>query len=131
MSHNNDTDKYEIKKVNGKGMGVFATQKINAGEMIISEQPLFKLTKIYTKVTEKIEDIKSELSQLTAEERELFLGLSDCQNPESPSVLTIYQTNALPLGKIFVVMISLTLSGLKLYRDVNIENNDLDSSVVL
>ncbi len=89
----------EIKKVAGKGLGVFATQKIHSGDLVFSEKPLFKLTKIYDNIHEKINDIESQLGLLTPKDRQLFLSLSDCHRPQSPTPLTIYQTNALPLGE--------------------------------
>ncbi len=94
----NGQTKCEIKKVDGKGLGIFASQKIHSGEMILCEEPLFKLTKTYTNISEKISDIETQLAQLTAQNRQLFFNLSDCHRPEAPSSLTIYQTNALPLG---------------------------------
>ena len=91
----------EIKKVVGKGLGIFASQKIHSGELILSEEPLFKLTKNYDNLPEKINDIESQLALLTPQNRQLFFSLSDCHRPQSPTSLTIYQTNALPLGKYF------------------------------
>ena len=98
MSNNSQT-KYNVKCINGKGLGMFANQNIQAGEMILSEQPLLKLTKEYTIVKEKQADIELELSRLTENEKKLFTDLSDCHSPSKPTYLTIYQTNALPLGE--------------------------------
>ena len=90
--------KYEIKKTEYRGFGMFATEKIQAGELIIKEEFIFKLCQQYSNVKQKLDDIEANLSSLSTEKRKTFFELSDCYQPNNPIALTIYQTNALPLG---------------------------------
>lgn len=90
--------KYAVRTTENKGYGMFATEKILAGTLVIEEQFLFKLCQHYTSVKQKMADIDKSLSSLTPEMQNTFYQLSDCHRPEKPTALTIYQTNALPLG---------------------------------
>ena len=64
--------KYEIKKTEYRGFGMFATEKIQAGELIIKEEFIFKLCQQYSNVKQKLDDIEANLSSLSTEKRKTF-----------------------------------------------------------
>lgn len=79
------------------GLGLFATQKYTAGDLVIEEKFIFELP-VYMCNTKKVNRAVESLNEAEAS---LFWALSDCQasegsRPTTPSAMGILRTNALP-----------------------------------
>ena len=73
---------FELKPSPGKGWGVFATRKIEQGDVILRERPLFTIQKSAEEVTE--EDLWMAFLQLKPDEGKQFQLLRDNGNASSP-----------------------------------------------
>lgn len=80
---------YEIKPSPGKGLGMFALRDIDVGELVASESPLVIATPFRC---------ESSVALLSADQKAIFYALTDVHDPDSPSPLGIFRTNALPLS---------------------------------
>lgn len=75
-------------------MGVIATHPIDAGELIISEAPLFTQTLVRSAST-----IAASLATKTPDEKRQYLNLTNCRKSAQYNPLRgIFETNALPCG---------------------------------
>jgi hypothetical protein len=84
-----------IAEVPGKGVGVFATQSITAGTMILSEKPMVVVPPF---VPQPELNILRQLQGLTADEKKAFFALRN-GHPDMKPVMGIMKTNAMPLGE--------------------------------
>ncbi|KAF1823199.1 uncharacterized protein K489DRAFT_380603 [Dissoconium aciculare CBS 342.82] len=81
-------------EVPGKGIGVFATQPIAAGVMILSEKPIVKVPPFSLDPNAKI---LQQLQARSKDERNAFFALAN-NYPDTTPVMGIVKTNAMPLG---------------------------------
>jgi len=84
---------FEIKEIEGKGMGVIATRDIKAGELILKEKPF-----VVWADEEDADDLEAILQKLTDRKREEFYAhhIANPYKGDRPS-LGIFKTNGLPL----------------------------------
>ncbi|KAL1857613.1 hypothetical protein Daus18300_010253 [Diaporthe australafricana] len=66
---------FELRPSPGKGWGAFATRKIQTGDLILKERPLFVIRKHHQYITEL--DVRAGFQQLSSREKQQFLGLLD------------------------------------------------------
>lgn len=84
-------DKYiEVKSTPDRGLAVFASRKIKAGTLILSEQPLLSLCK------DEEDDhsaVEREFSKLNRANQKRYLKLFDAEKSRMPRVASIYYSN--------------------------------------
>jgi hypothetical protein len=84
-------DKYvEVKSTPDRGLAVFASRKIKAGTLILSEQPLLSLCK------DEEDDhsaVEREFSKLSRANQKRYLKLFDAEKSRMPRVASIYYSN--------------------------------------
>ncbi|KAH7098057.1 SET domain-containing protein [Auriculariales sp. MPI-PUGE-AT-0066] len=86
---------FEMRWVKDKGMGLFATRKINRGDRVITEKPLFALSTEVNSPPEKV--LRDALAELSKEDRARYMRLGNANLHSDPAV-SIFQTNAVSLG---------------------------------
>ncbi|CAL1698976.1 unnamed protein product [Somion occarium] len=82
--------KHEVRPIPGIGYGMFATEDIAVGDLIIRERPLVILTPIAPVVAPRLVLVE----RLTDENREAFFALHNCKGPDLDPVIGIINTNA-------------------------------------
>jgi len=88
------TTAYEVVKIPGKGTGLVAQQKFYPGDVIMFEKPLIVVSdNIYDDPEQVDKFLDKAVTRLSSQDRELFLNLTDCNSPEDPSYLGIFDTN--------------------------------------
>jgi hypothetical protein len=89
--------KFVIKDIPGKGLGAVATRRIQNGEIIISEAPLFTQGRVRQNST-----IIKSLAEISDQDKRRFLELANCHKADpkfkNSPFLGIFDTNALPCG---------------------------------
>jgi hypothetical protein len=85
---------FQIQNVSGKGIGVFATQSIAAGVMILSEKPIV-IASPFSRNPDA--HIVEQLQARIRDEKAAFFGLAN-SHPDITPVMGIVKRNALPLG---------------------------------
>jgi hypothetical protein len=81
---------YIISDAPDKGRGLFAMRDIRIGELIIAEAPLFTASSPM--------GIMRAVNRLSAVDRARLDDLSDVYSPSAPKPMTIFKTDAMPLG---------------------------------
>ena len=93
-----------LQEVPGKGLGFYAAERIQVGELLIREAPLLSLTpsSSWFKPTESYQykRLEQQLNKLSKEEKDLYFNLF-CQNTretsnEAMKALDIFRSNAYP-----------------------------------
>lgn len=93
---------YQMGPAPGKGLGMFATKDVKAGERVLSEKSLFCIANDFSALSKFVgtgpDDTTSKLSQ---SDRIIFWDLRDshCSGDDDKTAIGICQTNGLPLGK--------------------------------
>ncbi|KAL7467388.1 hypothetical protein ACHAXS_007625 [Conticribra weissflogii] len=87
---------YAIRPITNKGLGLIATSKIPKGTRILSEAPLFRLTRILYNTKAGEDQVIKSLKSLDKERQRAFFALRNVH--EGNPVLGIVRTNALALG---------------------------------
>eukprot|EP00929_Paragymnodinium_shiwhaense_P089301 TRINITY_DN49467_c0_g1_i2.p1 TRINITY_DN49467_c0_g1~~TRINITY_DN49467_c0_g1_i2.p1 ORF type:complete len:420 (+),score=100.70 TRINITY_DN49467_c0_g1_i2:89-1348(+) len=90
---------YEMKPVEGKGMGMFATRKIKAGELIVCDPPALLLRNAPT-ASEVIADLEGQFAALPSSGQASVMELMDAgaADDAGKSIEGIVRTNALVFG---------------------------------
>ncbi len=93
---------WEVRSVPGKGLGLFATRRLSAGDLVLREQPLLVMP---ASVFDSDEDSVAEdwldkhVNRLSAVQREIFFDLSDSRSPgQEKAALGIFYTNDMDFG---------------------------------
>ncbi|XP_040576521.1 uncharacterized protein [Lepeophtheirus salmonis] len=90
---------YEIYSIPGKGgKGIRAACMIRAGEVILREKPLLKVSNdIFEGPVDVIDErLTKQLDRMSSKDREIFFNLIDSRNnPEDVSILGIFFTNCM------------------------------------
>lgn len=74
-------------------------RKLYPGEVILTEKPLIVIPDNIFEDHEKTDAfIERKINQMSCEDRETFLGLSDCRNLEDPQYCGRFYTNAMNYG---------------------------------
>jgi hypothetical protein len=85
---------FEIKKVPGKGNGMFATKRIYPGEIILREIPLLIVTdEIYNDQDKCERYLDRIVEKMPMHDRRRFLSLTDGRNCSGPTYLGRFYTN--------------------------------------
>lgn len=96
---------FVISALPDKGLGVVAIRKIELGELIIAEAPLFILPWWIRHSQYPLKELRKcldrAMDELTDEEEEAFYALSDCktEGDEDKTELGIWRTNNFALGR--------------------------------
>lgn len=86
---------YDIKPIDGKGVGAIATRPIKFGELVLSEQPLFAQSLL---PIARLPTIMRNLAAKSELEKRQYLELANCHVGTKHPLLGIFDTNALPCG---------------------------------
>lgn len=90
---------FEVVDMSGKGQGMVAKRKLYPGEVIMTEKPLIVVPdKIFEDHEKTDAFIERKINQMSCEDRETFLNLSDCRNHEDPQYCGRFYTNAMNYG---------------------------------
>jgi len=96
LSHRND-DLFEIRETEYRGQGMFATQDIEPGTVILREEPLIVMPdRIFQKddVDDIEEWLEKKLLKMDAQKRQTFFDLSDARSDNGDkTILGIFFTN--------------------------------------
>ena len=90
---------FNIVQIPGKGTGVVSRNKLYPGDLIMIEKPLIV---VKGDIYDDLEKVKSYLdkvvTKMSSSDREVFLNLTDCQQPEDPTYLGTFDTNDMDFG---------------------------------
>ena len=90
---------FKTVEIPSKGLSVVATRKIYPGELIMKEKPLIVVpNKIYENVEQVVKYLDKCVLRMSSGDRELFLGLSDCNSSNDSTYLGIFDTNDMDFG---------------------------------
>lgn len=85
-----------MKELAGKGIGMVAKRKLYPGDLILAEKPLFFMPEAVFEDVEAAEEwLDKAVNNLSSQQREIFMCLSDCRNPEDPNYLGRFYTNCM------------------------------------
>ena len=82
-----------VKKLKGKGLGTVAVQPIEAGELLISEEPLLVIP------TWSESDLMAAFSKLSSTDQVDFLSLANSHQNTMNHIVGVAITNMLPLAQ--------------------------------
>ena len=72
---------YRILPIPGKGQGMVATRKLYPGEVVMTERPLLVVPDTIFRDCSRVETfIERRINRMSCEDRDRFLGLTDCRN---------------------------------------------------
>ena len=72
---------YRILPIPGKGQGMVATRKLYPGEVVMTERPLLVVPDTIFRDYSRVEAfIERRINRMSCEDRDRFLGLTDCRN---------------------------------------------------
>ena len=72
---------YRILPIPGKGQGMVATRKLYPGEVVMTERPLLVVPDTIFRDYSRVETfIERRINRMSCEDRDRFLGLTDCRN---------------------------------------------------
>jgi len=90
---------FEVVQMSGKGQGMVAKRKLYPGEIIMTEKPLIVIPDEIFEDHDKTDAfIERKINKMSCEDRETFLGLSDCRNLEDPQYCGRFYTNSMNYG---------------------------------
>lgn len=91
--------RYEIKPIRGVGLGMFATQDIDIGEVIVRERPLIMVIgsiHVSPYACQQPRELHRMVAErLLGEYRDAFFALHNCKGYTLPHVTGIMETNAI------------------------------------
>lgn len=87
---------WAIKKVEGKGRGMFANKDLNKGDLILVEKPAAYVDKWSQYLTPR--DVQKATAHFTPVQRKFFYTLSDKGGSSSDRDVRIFQTNSFGEG---------------------------------
>lgn len=94
---------WTVKKSDGKGEGVFATQDIPAGTVIMHDHPIMSFYSTQRSPTSK--EIKKLFKGLSQEQQRKFLNLHEGHRPLSTKLLRIYKANTFEVDRGTVILL--------------------------
>ncbi|KAJ5100809.1 SET domain-containing protein [Penicillium angulare] len=88
---------YELNDVPGKGKGLVAAERIVKGTRLLSEAPVFRVSRDNSNIKILKAIVETELQRLTVGQKAAFFDLTNIYGDAHSNSLGIARTNALPL----------------------------------
>ncbi|KAK7688229.1 hypothetical protein QCA50_008599 [Cerrena zonata] len=103
---NPSPQRYKIKPIRGKGIGMVATVDIDVGDLILVERPLVLMAittyavppESYLQQPARLQEILIE--RLQRQEYEEFFALHNCKGNTRPHIQGIFDTNSIGIGRL-------------------------------